>query len=128
MKTRFCLLISLLLTGVLVSPLLAQEPITVLCYLRAYVRGMHRFKSDKEFAKKTYGKFAQVTDDSLLEANWQEYANHMLRSPRPTIRGIQQVIDSGTIGKVDVKPDRLVDFSLVDEVEKSGFIDAVYKE
>lgn len=80
------------------------------------------------FAKKTYGKFAQITDDSLLEANWQEYANHMLRSPRPTIRGIQQVIDSGTIGKVDVKPDRLVDFSLVDELEKSGFIDAVYKE
>jgi hypothetical protein len=43
-------------------------------------------------------------------------------------QGIQQVIDSGTIGKVDVKPDRLVDFSLVDELEKSGFIDAVYKE
>jgi hypothetical protein len=52
----------------------------------------------------------------------------MLRSPRPTIRGIQQVIDSGTIGKVDVKLERLVDFSLVDELEKSGFIDAVYKE
>lgn len=52
----------------------------------------------------------------------------LLRSSRPTIRGIQQVIDSGTIGKVDVKPERLVDFSLVDELEKSGFIDAVYKE
>jgi hypothetical protein len=34
-------------------------------------------------------------------------------------------IDSGTIGKVDVKPERLVDFSLVDALEKSGFIDAV---
>ena len=35
----------------------------------------------------------------LLEANWQEYAAHMLRSPRPTLKGIQQVIDSGTSGK-----------------------------
>jgi hypothetical protein len=61
-----------------------------------------------------------------LEANPQEYASHMLRSPRPTLKGIQQVIDSGTIGKVDVKPKKLVDFSLVEELEKSGFIDAVY--
>jgi len=107
---------------------IAQRRGTVLRYLRAYVRGMHRFKSDKEFAKKSYGKFAQINDEALLEANWQEYASHMLRSPRPTIRGIQQVIDSGTLGKVDVKPERLVDFSLVDELERTGFIDAVYKE
>jgi len=29
---------------------------------------------------------------------------------------------------VDVKPERLVDFSLVEELEKSGFVDSVYKE
>jgi ABC-type nitrate/sulfonate/bicarbonate transport system substrate-binding protein len=107
---------------------IAQKRATVLRYVRAYIRGMHRFKSDKEFAKKVYGKFAQINDEALLEANWQEYAVHFLRAPRPTLKGIQQVIDSGTVGKVDVKADRLVDFSIVDELEKSGFIDAVYKE
>jgi NitT/TauT family transport system substrate-binding protein len=107
---------------------LAQRRATVLRYARAFVRGMHRFKADKEFAKKTYGRFAQINDEALLEANWQEYAAHMLRSPRPTLKGIQQVIDSGTLGKIDIKADRLVDFSIVDELEKSGFIDSVYKE
>ena len=107
---------------------LAQRRETVLRYLRAYIRGMHRFKSDKEFAKRVYGKFALINDESLLEANWQEYATHMLRSPRPTLKGIQQVIDSGTIGKIDVKAERLVDMSLVNELEKSGFIESVYKE
>lgn len=107
---------------------LAQRRATVLRYARAFVRGMHRFKTDKEFAKKAYGRFAQINDEALLEANWQEYAAHMLRSPRPTLKGIQQVIDSGTLGKIDVKADRLVDFSIVDELEKSGFIDSVYKE
>lgn len=29
--------------------------------------------------------------------------------------------------KVDIKPERLVDFSIVDELEQSGFIDSVYK-
>ena len=107
---------------------IAQKRGTVLRYLRAFIRGMQRFKTDKEFAKKVYGKFASINDDALLEANWQEYAGHLLRVPRPTVKGIQQVIESGTVGKVDVKPDRLVDMSLVDELEKSGFIDAVYKE
>ena len=107
---------------------IGQRRATVLRYLRAYIRGMHRFKSDKEFAKKVYGKFALINDEALLEANWQEYATHMLRSPRPTLKGIQQVIDSGTLGKVDVKPEKLVDFSIIEELEKNGFIDAVYKE
>ena len=107
---------------------IAQKRGTVLRYLRGFIRGMHRFKTDKEFAKKVYGKFASINDEALLEANWQEYAVHLLRVPRPTVKGIQQVIDSGTVGKVDVKAERLVDMSLVDELEKSGFIDAVYKE
>ena len=47
--------------------------------------------------------------------------------PRPTVKGIQYVIDSGTVGKVDIKPDKLVDLSIVDELEQSGFIDSVYK-
>ena len=62
---------------------------------------MHRFRTDKEFAQKVYGRFAQINDESLLEANWQEYAQHLLRVPRPTLKGIQQVIESGTVGKVD---------------------------
>lgn len=107
---------------------IAQRRPTVLRYLRGYIRGMHRFKSDKEFAKRVYGKFALIKEDALLEANWQEYAAHMLRSPRPTLKGVQQAIDSGTLGKVDVKADKMVDFSLVEELEKNGFIDAVYKE
>jgi hypothetical protein len=51
-----------------------------------------------------------------------------LRVPRPTPTDIQQLIDSGTVGELDFKAERLVDFSLVDELEKSGFIDSVYKE
>ena len=80
------------------------------------------------FAKTIYGRFAQINDEALLDANWQEYATHLLRSPKPTVKGIQQVIDSGTLGKVDVKAEQLVDFSIVDGLKKSGFIDAVYKE
>jgi hypothetical protein len=51
---------------------------------------MHRFRTDKEFAKKVYGRFAQINDESLLEANWQEYAQHLLRVPRPTLKAFNK--------------------------------------
>ncbi|MGE5303276.1 MAG: ABC transporter substrate-binding protein [Alphaproteobacteria bacterium] len=107
---------------------IAQRRDTVLRFMRAFIRGMHRYKTDKDFANKIFAKFAQLNDQAMVEANWQEYATHLEKIPRPTLKGIQQVIDSGTLGKIDVKPERLVDFSIVDELEKSGFIDSVYKE
>jgi NitT/TauT family transport system substrate-binding protein len=107
---------------------IAQRRATVLRFMKAFIRGMHRYKTDKDFANKIFAKFAQLNDQAMVEANWQEYATHLEKIPRPTLKGIQQVIDSGTIGKIDVKPERLVDFSVVDELEKSGFIDSVYRE
>jgi len=107
---------------------IAQRRATVLRFMRAFIRGMHRYKTDKDFANKIFAKFAQLNDQAMVEANWQEYATHLEKIPRPTLKGIQQVMDSGTLGKIDVKAERLVDFSIVDELEKSGFIDSVYRE
>lgn len=107
---------------------IAQRRDTVMRFMRAFVRGMHRYKTDKEFSKKVLGKFAQLNDDQILEATWQEYAKNLQRVPRPTLKGIQNVIQSGMGGvKIDLKPERVVDLSIVDELERSGFIDSVYK-
>ncbi len=107
---------------------IAQRRSTVIRFMRAFIRGMHRYKTDKEFAKRVISKFAQLKDEAILEATWREYAGDLQRTPRPTLKGIQQVIDSGIAGKkIDLKAERLVDLSIVDELERSGFIDSVYK-
>ena len=106
---------------------IAQRRGTVIRFMRAFIRGMYRYKSDREFAKKALAKFAQLDDQKMVEATWQEHAAHLQRVPRPTLKGIQSVIDSGMVGKIDIKADRIVDFSIVDELENSGFIDSVYK-
>jgi ABC-type nitrate/sulfonate/bicarbonate transport system substrate-binding protein len=106
---------------------IAQRRGTVIRFMRAFARGMQRYKADKEFAKKVLAKFTQLNDEAMIEATWQEYARHILKVPRPTVKGIQYVIDSGMVGKVDIKPDKLVDLSIVDELEQSGFIESLYK-
>jgi NitT/TauT family transport system substrate-binding protein len=107
----------------------AQRRPVALKFMRAFIRGMHRYKTDKEFTKKVISKFAQLKDEQILEATWREYAADLQRVPRPTLKGIQQVIDSGMAGrKIDLKAEKLVDLSILDELERSGFIDSVYKE
>jgi hypothetical protein len=106
---------------------IAQRRGTVIRFMRAFIRGMYRYKSDRQFAKKATAKFAQLDDQKMVEGTWQEYAAHLQKVPRPTLQGIQAVIDSGMVGKIDIKADRIVDVSIVDELEKSGFIDSVYK-
>jgi hypothetical protein len=36
--------------------------------MRAFTRGMYRYKSDREFAKKALAKFAQLDDQKMVEA------------------------------------------------------------
>lgn len=107
---------------------IAQHRATVMKFMRAFVKGMHRYKTDKEFSKKVLAKFAKLSDDQIIEATWQEYAKDLQKVPRPTLKGIQHVIESGIGGaKIELQPDRVVDFSIVDELERNGFIDSVYK-
>jgi len=107
---------------------LAQKRATALRFMRAFIRGIHRYKTDKEFAKRVISKYASLKDEEILEATWREYAPDLQKSPRPTLKGLQQVIDAGVGGKkIDLKAERLVDLSLIDELEKNGFIDSVYK-
>lgn len=107
---------------------IAQRRSTAIAFMRAFIRGMHRYKTDKEFAKRVIAKFAQLSDEQILEATWREYAGDLQKVPRPTLKNIQQVIDSGVGGKkVDLRAEKLVDLSIVDELEHNGFIDAAYR-
>jgi NitT/TauT family transport system substrate-binding protein len=107
---------------------IARRGGTVLKFMRSFVRAMQRFKTDKEFSKKVMAKFARLNDEKMLEATWEEYAKRMQRVPRVSLKGIQSLMErSSDSGKQELKPDRIVDSSIVDELERKGFIDSVYK-
>jgi hypothetical protein len=74
------------------------------------------------------GRYGKISDDEILEGTWQDYAPTILKVPRPSSKGIQAVIESHFKGKTPLpKVETFVDNSLVDQLEKSGFIDSVYK-
>ena len=106
----------------------AQQRDTALRFMRAFTRGMQRYRTDKEFSKKVLGKYGKINDDEILEGTWQDYAPTLQKNPRPSLKAIQFMIENQFPGKKPLpKPEQFVDFSLAEQLEKSGFVDALYK-
>jgi len=107
---------------------LTQNRDTALRFLRGFARGMQRYRMDKEFSKKVLGKYGKINDEETLEGTWQDYAPTLQRSPRPALSAVQYLIENQFAGKKPLpKLEQFVDTSLADQLEKSGFIDSLYK-
>jgi NitT/TauT family transport system substrate-binding protein len=107
---------------------LAHNRETASRFLRALIRGMQRYRGDKEFSKRVLGKYLRSNDEQILEASWLDVAPNLARVPRPSIKAIQFIIDGQFKDRSPVpKPESFIDTSIVDQLERSGFIDSVYK-
>ena len=107
---------------------LAHNRETTSRFLRALIRGMQRYRGDKEFSKRVLGKYLRSNDEQILEASWLDVAPNLARVPRPSIKAIQFIIDGQFKDRSPVpKPESFIDTSIVDQLERSGFIDSVYK-
>ena len=105
---------------------------TIRRYVRAYVEGLHRFKTDKAFSLKVLAKYTRIHEPEILEETYQHYAIRVMpKIPYPTTKGIQTVLDE--IGTRNPKaktlqPTAFIDVSFLKELEQSGFIKNLYGE
>ena len=101
-------------------------------YLRAYVEGLHRLKTDKSFSMKVIGKYSRISEADWLEETYQHYAVKVMpRVPYPTIKGIQMVLDEMSQRNPKAKglqPASFIDVTILRELEQSGFIKSLYGE
>jgi NitT/TauT family transport system substrate-binding protein len=107
---------------------LSQNRDTSARFLRAFVRGVHRYGSDKEFSKRVIGKYIRSNDEQILEASWKEVAPNLLRVPRPSLKAVQFIIDGQFKDKNPLpRPETFLDTTVIDQLERSGFIESVYR-
>ena len=115
-------------TVITTKSFLSQQRDTAMRFMRGFIRGMHRYRTDREFSKRVLGKYGKITEDELLEGAWQDYAPTIQKVPRPSLKAIQFLIENQLKDKTPLpKPETIIDASLVDQLEKNGFIDFVYK-
>jgi NitT/TauT family transport system substrate-binding protein len=96
----------------------------------AHIEAMQFFKTHKEESKKILSKYSRITNEAYLEDAYTASAKLFERVPLVTRAGMETQIKEAVSRKptAQVRFEDVADDSIVRELEKSGFIDRVYKQ
>ena len=100
-------------------------------FAKAFVEGIHRFKTDKSLALATIEKYTKSKTTADSEQVYEIYAQrYTKRAPEVTAEGMQTILEE--IGDsrplpAGTAPQRFIDSRAFKELNASGFIDALYR-
>jgi ABC-type nitrate/sulfonate/bicarbonate transport system substrate-binding protein len=109
---------------------LRKERETFSQFAKAVIQGIHRVKTDREFAIKILGKMLRSSDREILDETYRVFAALYEKVPYPAPEGIQPILDEISLQypkAKNYKPDDFIDTSIVRQLEGSGFVESVYR-
>jgi NitT/TauT family transport system substrate-binding protein len=98
--------------------------------LKSYVEAIHLLKTNPELSKRAFAKYRQTKDEKRLEDAYQTLREIVKPKPYPSIDGFKTIIKDASDRIPAAKtanPKDFIDISLLEELDRSGFIDALYK-
>lgn len=105
------------------------QPDKVRRFLQGYMDGIKVARADAELAKQIIGKYTKTTDRDDLEDSYRTFLSAWERVPYVSIAAVQTMITFATHPAAKgAKADAYLDNSVVAELEKSGFVDRLYKQ
>jgi hypothetical protein len=105
---------------------ISQQRDAAMRFMRGFIRGMHRYRTDKEYSKRVLGKYARSPTMSC----WKEPGRTMrdlAEGSASVHKAIQFMIENQFKTKRHCETREFCGYLLVDQLERSGFIDSVYK-
>lgn len=100
-------------------------------FLKSYIEGIHRYKTDKSFALATLEKYTRQKSSPAAERIYQIFATkYFKRVPEAAAPGIQTVLEELSATRAlpaGVTPQRFVDSKFINDLVASGFVDNLYK-
>ncbi len=100
-------------------------------FVKAYVEGVHRFKTDKSAALAVLEKYTKQKSTAATEKIYEVYSSkYFKRVPEATAAGIQTILEELSANRplpAGVTPQRFTDSRFVRELVNSGFVDSLYK-
>ena len=115
---------------VAVGAILRNRPEVINRFMRAYVRGIHRARSDKEFTFKSMAKYTKIQDTTVLQKAYDLYIEKVLeKAPYINMAGLQNALDdlAKTVSAAkNAKPEHFVDHRFLDNLDKGGLLKELY--
>jgi ABC-type nitrate/sulfonate/bicarbonate transport system substrate-binding protein len=110
---------------------LKSQPELARRFMKAYVEGIHRFKTDKALALATLEKYTKQKTTPAAERIYEVYATkYFKRAPEATPAAIQTILEEISATRPlpsGVMPQRFADSRFIRELVSSGFVDNLYK-
>ena len=109
---------------------LARRRETLKKVIMAHIEAMQYFKTHKEDSKKILSKYSRITNEAYLEDAYNASAKLFERVPLVTRAGMETQLKEALSRKpgTQIRFEDVADESVVRELEKSGFIDRIYKQ
>jgi len=111
-------------SNIVTRSFLQQNRAAIKGFIKGQIEGMHYVKTNKEGSLKILRKHLQVTDSEAVEGTYEFFSKRLARSPRTELEGIKHILTS--INASDKNPADFVDLSIVDEIEREGFVKKLY--
>jgi NitT/TauT family transport system substrate-binding protein len=111
--------------------LIKSRPDLVRNVMKAYVEGIHYYKTHRAESLAILAKYLKTSDAEVLAEVYEDIGLRLTaQKPYPTLRGIGIMLRelAGTNAKARAaRPEDFVDVSFIKELDSSGFIDQLYK-
>jgi NitT/TauT family transport system substrate-binding protein len=108
-----------------------EEPETVMNFVRAFVEGIAYYKTHKAESIQMIKEFLRLNDNAFAEEAYDYFARITPAKPYPIVEGIRTVLDEIALTEPaakTAKPENFVDASFMTKLDKSGYIDRLYKK
>jgi NitT/TauT family transport system substrate-binding protein len=105
---------------------LQQNRALIKGFIKGQIEGMHYVKTNREGSLRILRKHLQVADLEAVEGTYEFFAKRLPRSPRTEPEGIKNILIS--IGAAQRSPNEFIDMGLIDEIEKEGFVEKLYRQ
>jgi NitT/TauT family transport system substrate-binding protein len=99
-------------------------------FLKSYVDAIHVVKTNPETSKKAFAKYRQTKEEKRLEDAYQALRDIVKTKPYPSLEGFKTIIKDASERIPAAKtanPKDFIDVSLLEELDRSGYIDALYR-
>jgi NitT/TauT family transport system substrate-binding protein len=111
--------------------LIKSRPDLVRSVMKAYVEGIHYYKTHRAESLAVLAKYLKTSDADVLTEVYEDVGLKLTaEKPYPTLRGIGVMLRefAATNPKITAaRPEEFVDLTFIKELDSSGFIDRLYK-
>jgi NitT/TauT family transport system substrate-binding protein len=99
-------------------------------FVKAFVEAIHVVKTNPDVSKRAYVKYRKTKDEKELQAAYETLREVVKAKPYPSVEGFKTILadlSERVPAAKAANPKDFIDVSLLEELDRSGFIDALYR-